>query len=190
MRIYKTIISNNEPSQRDVIWAKPNESGFTFYLLDGGKWKPVKVVDDKGTVATKDDVVVAVEDKVNKIKSPTQGNVVIADSKGGIACSLYKPSDFATAAQGTKANTAVQNVYVNNVLIEKNADNEVNLEITSGGNLPIYNYSNPPASPTLGDVCFSPDAYIDSVNNAGIPLYYNGTSWVTAVGTAPNWNIK
>lgn len=42
MRTYKTIISSTEPTQGDVLWAKPNNDNFALYLLDGGKWKPIE----------------------------------------------------------------------------------------------------------------------------------------------------
>jgi hypothetical protein len=52
--INKIMFSRTEPPYRDVIWAKPIEGGFTFYLFDG-RWKPMKVVSDHGTPSTDDD---------------------------------------------------------------------------------------------------------------------------------------
>ena len=52
--IDKIMFSRTEPSYRDVIWAKPIEGGFTFYLFDG-RWEPMKVVNDQGTPSTDDD---------------------------------------------------------------------------------------------------------------------------------------
>lgn len=52
--IDKIVFSRTEPPYRDVIWAKPIEDGFAFYLFDG-RWKPMKVVNDQGTPSTDDD---------------------------------------------------------------------------------------------------------------------------------------
>ena len=55
MRVIDHIVfSPTEPPQRDVLWAKPMGGGFAFYLFDG-TWKPMEVVDDKGTPSTDDD---------------------------------------------------------------------------------------------------------------------------------------
>lgn len=43
-----------EPPVTDVIWAKPVEDGFAFYLFDG-TWKPMKLMDGHGTPSTDDD---------------------------------------------------------------------------------------------------------------------------------------
>lgn len=52
--IDKIMFSRTEPPYRDVIWAKPIEEGFSFYLFDG-RWKPMKIVNDHGTPSTDDD---------------------------------------------------------------------------------------------------------------------------------------
>lgn len=55
MRVLDHIVfSPTEPSSREVLWAKPMGGGFAFYLFDG-TWKPMKVVDNKGTPSTDDD---------------------------------------------------------------------------------------------------------------------------------------
>ena len=55
MRIYKTIVSAVAPGQRDVLWAKPVEGGFTLYLQNNGMWQALKVMEDKGTASDADD---------------------------------------------------------------------------------------------------------------------------------------
>ena len=55
MRVIDDIVfSPTEPPQSDVIWAKPIGTGFALYLFDG-IWKPMKIVNDKGTPSTDDD---------------------------------------------------------------------------------------------------------------------------------------
>ena len=51
--------------------------------------------------------------KADKVSNPTTGNLAGLDGNGNITDSLKKPSDFATSAQGAKADTAVQSVSIN-----------------------------------------------------------------------------
>ena len=113
MRVYKTVISNNEPSQRDVIWVKPNDNGFTFYLLDGGKWKPIKLVDDKNTSTSDDDTVLIpiTQVKINNteitssrgvvnieiVEGTTNGNIKVNGSNvkvHGLGTAAYKAESY------------------------------------------------------------------------------------------------
>ena len=69
MKLYKLAFSKEAPSIKDAVWAAPVEGGFALYLCDSGTWKPLKVMDDKGTVSTADDIVHdAVTSAVNTIK--------------------------------------------------------------------------------------------------------------------------
>jgi hypothetical protein len=52
--IAKIMFLPTEPPVTDVIWAKPVEDGFAFYLFDG-TWKPMKLMDGHGTPSTDDD---------------------------------------------------------------------------------------------------------------------------------------
>ena len=52
--IDKIMFLPTEPPVTDVIWAKPVEDGFAFYLFDG-TWKPMKLMDSHGTPSTDDD---------------------------------------------------------------------------------------------------------------------------------------
>ena len=50
-------ISSSAPSvNKGAAWLKPVNGGFALYVLDGG-WKPLKLVDDKGTHSEGDDTV-------------------------------------------------------------------------------------------------------------------------------------
>ena len=53
----KTVISREMPAIQSGLWLKPVEGGFAAYLIDGGIVSTLKLVDDKGTEDTKDDVV-------------------------------------------------------------------------------------------------------------------------------------
>lgn len=57
MKLLKVALSNDVPSVRDVLWLRPVSGGFALYALFNGKWNPVKVMDDNGTVQPGDDTV-------------------------------------------------------------------------------------------------------------------------------------
>ena len=68
--------------------------------------KVLSVIDSNGTVgwASEQDM----SGKADKVSGATNGDLAGLDSNGNLVDSGVKPSDFATAAQGTKADTAVQ----------------------------------------------------------------------------------
>lgn len=49
-----------EPPRRNMMWARPVDGGFAFYIFDG-KWKPQKVMNDESTAYTGDDEVLPLE---------------------------------------------------------------------------------------------------------------------------------
>lgn len=51
----------HEPPVPNVLWARPMDGGFAFYIYDG-KWKPMKIVDDQKTYTTDDDKVIPLEE--------------------------------------------------------------------------------------------------------------------------------
>jgi hypothetical protein len=55
MKIKDVIVSKTEPAKNYKFWAKPTNGGFSLYILEAGRWQPIKVVDDKGTSTTEDD---------------------------------------------------------------------------------------------------------------------------------------
>lgn len=66
--------------------------------------------------------------KANKVSGATNGNFAGLDANGDITDSGSKASDFATAAQGTKADSAIQSVKVNGVALTPDANKAVNVE--------------------------------------------------------------
>lgn len=60
-----------------------------------------------------EDVAINLSNKADKVASATSGNFAGLDSNGNLTDSGSKASDFATAAQGSKADSAVQGVKLN-----------------------------------------------------------------------------
>lgn len=67
--------------------------------------------------------------KADKVDSATNGNFAGLDSNGNLTDSGSKPADFATAAQGGKADTAIQSVKVNGTALTPDSNKAVDVEI-------------------------------------------------------------
>jgi hypothetical protein len=66
--------------------------------------------------------------KADKVDSATNGNFAGLDANGNLTDSGSKANDFATAAQGGKADTAIQSVKVNGTALTPDANKAVNVE--------------------------------------------------------------
>ena len=67
--------------------------------------------------------------KADKVSGATNGNFAGLDSNGNLTDSGSKAADFATAAQGGKADTAIQSVKVNGTALTPDANKAVDVEI-------------------------------------------------------------
>lgn len=71
-------------------------------------------------------------DKADKVSGATSGNFAGLDSNGNLTDSGKKASDFATAVQGSKADTAIQGVKVNGTELTKDSLNKVDITAVTG----------------------------------------------------------
>ena len=69
-----------------------------------------------------------IADKADKVSGATADNLAGLDANGNLKDSGSKASDFATAAQGAKADSAIQTVKVNGVALTPDADKAVDVE--------------------------------------------------------------
>lgn len=69
-----------------------------------------------------------IADKADLVSGATAGNFAGLDSNGNLTDSGSKAADFATAAQGTKADSAIQTVKVNGTALTPDANKAVNVE--------------------------------------------------------------
>lgn len=69
--------------------------------------------------------------KADKVVNATVGNFAGLDANGNLTDSGSKADDFATAAQGAKADSAIQGVKINDTLLIKDTNNFVNARINS-----------------------------------------------------------
>lgn len=56
MTFDKIVVSPTQPNRSDIIWARPVEEGFAFYLPYAGRWQPLRVMKTKGSWTPDDDV--------------------------------------------------------------------------------------------------------------------------------------
>jgi hypothetical protein len=69
-----------------------------------------------------------IADKADKVSGATADNFAGLDANGNLKDSGSKASDFATAAQGAKADSAIQTVKVNGVALTPDANKAVDVE--------------------------------------------------------------
>lgn len=69
-----------------------------------------------------------IADKADKVSGATSGNFAGLDVNGNLTDSGSKAADFATAAQGAKADSAIQSVKVNGTALTPDANKAVNVE--------------------------------------------------------------
>jgi len=67
--------------------------------------------------------------KADKVASATNGNFAGLDANGNLTDSGSKASDFATAAQGGKADSAIQGVKVNGTALTPDANKAVDIDM-------------------------------------------------------------
>lgn len=68
-------------------------------------------------------------DKADKVSGATADNFAGLDANGNLKDSGKKAADFATAAQGTKADSAIQGVKVNGTALTPDANKVVDIEV-------------------------------------------------------------
>jgi hypothetical protein len=69
-----------------------------------------------------------IEGKADLVSGATAGNFAGLDANGNLTDSGSKAADFVTAAQGTKADSAIQSVKVNGTALTPDANKAVNVE--------------------------------------------------------------
>lgn len=120
-------------------------------------------------------------DKADKVSGATAGNFAGLDSNGNLTDSGKKTSDFATAAQGIKADTAIQGVKVNGTELTKDSLNKVDITAVTGvkgSNESTYRTGQ--VSITAGNV----GAYTTAEADAALALKENAANKKQTVNTS------
>jgi hypothetical protein len=121
-KVTQTVLASTNTSEYPVLYAPSGQTGTTTTTANfatAAKYKPstntlsVNISGDAATASaaksgsTLDN---AINGKADKVASATDGNLASLTSDGNLADSGKKASDFATSAQGTKADSAIQGV--------------------------------------------------------------------------------
>lgn len=121
---FDVTIANDEPTAGMIYWSEILSKWVTI-----GLWPKLDYVDKKA----------------NKVSNATQGNLAGLDSDGNLNDSGKSPSDFATAAQGGKADTAVQQVTVGTTTTG-NAGTNASVTNSGTATAPVLNFTIPRGS--------------------------------------------
>lgn len=121
-KVTQTVVTSSDTSEYPVLYAPSGQTSTTTTtakFATAAKYKPstntlsVNISGDAATASaaksgsTLDN---AINGKADKVASATDGNLASLTSTGNLADSGKKASDFATSAQGTKADSAIQGV--------------------------------------------------------------------------------
>lgn len=101
-------------------------NGVAYIKSDGSQVKLNEYLDALNTSLTGTSA-----DKADKVKSATSGNFAGLDSNGNLTDSGSKAGDFATSAQGGKADSAIQTVKVNGTALTATS-NAVDVTVAKG----------------------------------------------------------
>ena len=154
--------------------------------VDSGK--VLGVTDQNGTLGWVNQPSSA--DKADKVSGATAGNLAGLNGGGNLVDSGYAPSDFATSAQGSKADSAIQGVNVNGTALTPDASGTVTVTVdqnyasssvnAQSGTAVAQAISSVPAVPAIAS---TDDGKVLKAS------YNNGTtsySWQTEGGGAQN----
>ena len=68
MVLDKIVASSYAPNMRNVLWIKPTKNGAVLYIFNKGNWRPLEIVDHKGTASISDDEVSDISNLDNTIQ--------------------------------------------------------------------------------------------------------------------------
>ena len=88
----------------------------------------VKVTETDGKITA---VNITTDNTASKVASATEGNFAGLDANGNLTDSGSKASDFATAAQGAKADSAIQSVKVDGTALTPDENKAVNIDLAN-----------------------------------------------------------
>lgn len=105
IRIKNTFISDVRPPIQDGLWLKRVDGGIVLYLIEAGIEKPLKVVEDKGTVTSIDDTV---EEAASKVKADLVGKTTDAKTANTINGAKKYAADQVSSIVGSSGDEATQ----------------------------------------------------------------------------------
>ena len=123
----KTITLKTGLSQ-DVLVAHQDISGKANLAVPSAAGN-IATLDANGDLTDSGVAATTIGDKANKVSGATNGNFAGLDANGDLTDSGSKAADFATAAQGAKADSAIQTVKVNGTALTPDSNKAVDVEV-------------------------------------------------------------
>ena len=169
MKQYKIAFSSTPPIAGDVLWAMPVTNGFTLKARVGGQWKPIKLLEDNGTIDEDDDTVMTIVEKVkvNGTELTPSNNVVNVTIIEGTTNGTLKVNGSNVKVHGLGTAAYKAEGYFQKAVATGTFDNVPTTPNTGT----MYWCTSTMTSTNLGE---------DGVAN--IPIFYNGTGWVDYLG--------
>ena len=139
------------------------ESGSTLTISASGVSVTVDQTYDSTSANAQSGTAVAeaVSGKTDKVSGATNGNFAGLDSNGNLTDSGSKSSDFATSAQGSKADSAIQSVKVNGSALTPDANKAVDITVPAAQVNSDWN-----ASSGVAEILNKPDLSVYATTSA------------------------
>ncbi len=113
---------------QDVLVAHQDISGKANLAVPSAAGN-IATLDASGDLTDSGVAAATIGDKANKVSGATNGNFAGLDANGDLTDSGSKAADFATAAQGAKADSAIQSVKVNGTALTPDSNKAVDVEV-------------------------------------------------------------
>lgn len=162
----------NKPTETTLVAGNNvtiTESGSTLTIsASGGSSVTVDQTYDSTSANAQSGTAVAeaVNGKADKVSGATNGNFAGLDSNGNLTDSGSKSSDFATSAQGSKADSAIQSVKVNGSALTPDANKAVDITVPAAQVNSDWSASSGVAEilnkPDLVDIVAGPGIVVDN----------------------------
>lgn len=123
----KTITLKTGTSQ-DVLVAHQDITGKADKAVPSAAGN-IATLDANGNLTDSGVAAATIGNKADKVASATNGNFAGLDANGNLTDSGSKAADFATAAQGAKADSAIQTVKVNGTALTPDSNKAVDIDM-------------------------------------------------------------
>jgi hypothetical protein len=134
-------LENSHTSTSTTTAATPNAVKEAYDLANSKYTLPSGGITESDLSASVNASLDAADTALQPVSGATSGNFVGFGSNGAIVDSGKKAADFATAAQGTKADSAIQGVKVNGTALTPDASKVVDIPAASASAYGVVTYS-------------------------------------------------
>lgn len=73
------VVQKTPPTQKNVLWVRLVDEKATLYIFNNGRWQPMRLMDDKGTATTDDDVIEDISDIEGTVREEVTKQVEVIE---------------------------------------------------------------------------------------------------------------